>query len=101
MPPNHEIPFVGFNSYDFLPEMDVSADFCFGGDCSSFLPKLEVDFFQESSLLGVDSFAYDDVSISHLVESIVFFGLPKKKRQKRKQRSPNRTSYRASVRTLC
>jgi hypothetical protein len=60
-----------------------------------------MDFFEESSLLGVDLFAYDDVSISHLVESIVSFGSPKKKRQRRKKRSSNRTSYRASVRTAC
>jgi hypothetical protein len=101
MPPYHEIPFEGFDfSYDFLPEMDFGADFCFGGDFS-FLPGLDVDFFEESSLLGVDSFAYDDVSISHSVESIVLFGFPKKKRQKQKLRSPNCTSYRASVRTSC
>jgi hypothetical protein len=81
--------------------MDFGADFSFGGDFSSFLPELEVDFFEESSLLGVDSFAYDDVSISHLVESIVSFGLPKKKQRKWKQRSPNHTSYRASARTSC
>ena len=81
--------------------MDFGADFCFGGDFSSFLPKLEVDFFEESSLLGVDLFAYNDVSISHSVESLVLFGLPKKKQQKRKQRFPNHTSYRASVRTSC
>ena len=95
-------PFEGFDfSSEFLLEMDFGADFCFGGDFSSFLSELEVNFFEESSLLGVDLFAYDDVSISHLVESIVLFGLPKKKQQKRKQCSPNRTSYRASVRTLC
>ena len=55
MPPNPEIPFKGFDfSYDFLPEMDFGEDFCFGGDFS-FLPELDVDFFKESSLLGVDS----------------------------------------------
>jgi hypothetical protein len=41
---------------EFLPEMDFGADFSFGGDFSSFLPELEVDFFKESSLLGVDLF---------------------------------------------
>jgi hypothetical protein len=98
---NPETPFDGFDfSYDFLPEMDFGDDFCFGGDFS-FLPELDVDFFEESSLLGVDLLAYNAVSISHLVESIVLFGWPKKKRQKQKQRSPNRTSYRASVRTSC
>jgi hypothetical protein len=81
--------------------MDFGADFSFGGDFSSFLPELEVDFFEETSLLGVDLFAHDNVSTSHSVESIVSFGSPKKKRQKQKQRSPNRTSYRASVRTPC
>ena len=101
MPPNYDIPFEGFDfSYDFLPEMDFGEDFCFGGDFS-FLPELDVDFFEESSLLGVDSFAYNDVPISHSVESIVLFGLPKKKQRKRKQCSPNCTSYRVSVRTLC
>ena len=79
--------------------MDFGEDVCFGDDFS-FLPELDMDFFEESSL-GVDSFTYDDVSISHLVESIVLFCLPKKKRQKQKQRSPNCTRYRASVRTLC
>jgi hypothetical protein len=74
-------------------------EFSFGGD--SFLPKIEVDFFENTSLLGEDLFAYDDVSISHLVESIVSIGSPGKKGQKRKKRSPNRTSYRASVRTSC
>ena len=59
MPPTNPVtPFEGFDcSYEFLPNMDFGADFCFGGDFSSFLPKLEVDFFEESSLLGVDSFA--------------------------------------------
>jgi hypothetical protein len=70
MPPtNPEPPFEGFNfSYDFLLKMDFGEYFCVGGDFS-FLPELDVDFFEESSL-GVDSFAYNDVSISHLVDSI-------------------------------
>jgi hypothetical protein len=64
MPPtNPVIPFEGFNfSSEFLPEMDFGADFSFGGDFSSFLPDLEVDFFKESALLGVDLFAYHDVN---------------------------------------
>ena len=68
MPPtNPEPPFKGFNfSYEFLPAMDFGEEFGFGGDFS-FLPELNVDFFEESSL-GVDSFAYNDVSISHLGE---------------------------------
>ena len=101
MPPTNAVtPFKGFDfSSEFLPKMNFGADFSFGGD--SFLPEIEVDFFKESSLLGDDLFAYDDVSISHSVESIVLFGSPKKKQQKRKVHSPNRTSYRASVRTLC
>jgi hypothetical protein len=101
MPPTNAVtPFEGFDfSSEFLPEMDFGADFSFGGD--SFLPEIEVNFFEESSLLGDDLFAYDDVSISHSVESIVSIGSPEKKRRKRKQRSPNRTSYRASVRTSC
>jgi hypothetical protein len=86
-------------SSEFLHEMDFGADFSFGGD--SFLPKIEVNFFKNTSLLGEDLFAYNDVSISHLVESIVSIGSPEKKGQKRKKRSPNRTSYRASVRTSC
>ena len=45
MPPNYDIPFEGFDfSYDFFPEMDFGEDFCFGGDFS-FLPELDVDFF--------------------------------------------------------
>ena len=45
MPPNPEIPFEGFDvSNDFLPAMDFGEEFCFGGDFS-FLPELDVDFF--------------------------------------------------------
>ncbi len=86
-------------SSEFLHEMDFGADFSFGGD--SFLPKIEVYFFKNTSLLGEDLFAYNDVSISHSVESIVLIGSPGKKGQKRKKRSLNRTSYRASVKTSC
>jgi hypothetical protein len=86
-------------SSEFLHEADFGADFSFGGD--SFLPEIEVDFFKNTSLLGEDFFAYDDVSISHSVDSIVLIGSPGKKGQKRKKRSPNRTSYGASVRTSC
>ncbi len=73
--------FEGFDcSSEFLPEIDFGADFSFGGD--SFLPKTEVDFFENTSLLGEDLFAYDDVSISHLVESIVSIGSPEKRVEK-------------------
>jgi hypothetical protein len=83
MPPTNAVtPFEEFDfSSEFLPEMDFGADFSFGGD--SFLPEIEVNFFKESSLLGDDLFAYNDVSISHLVESIVLIGSPEKKATKK------------------
>ncbi len=69
-PAGNGLTFEVFNfSSEFLHEMDFGADFSFGGD--SFLPEIEVDFFKNTSLLGEDLFTYDDVSISHLVESIV------------------------------
>ncbi len=66
-------------SSEFLHEMDFGADFSFGGD--SFLPKIEVNFFKNTSLLGEDLFAYDDVSISQ-VDSIVSIGSPGKRDEK-------------------
>ena len=66
-----------FSSDEFLPEMDFGVEFSFGGD--SFLPEIEVDFFKNTSLLGEDLFAYDDVSISHSVESIVLISSAEKK----------------------
>ena len=90
-----------FCSDEFFPEMDFGVEFSFGGD--SFLPEIEVDFFENTSFHGEDFLAYDDVSISHSVESIVSIGSPGEmgRKRKRKKRSPNRTSYRASVRTSC
>ncbi len=61
-------------------------DFSFGGD--SFLPEIEVDFFENTSLLGEDLFAYDDVSISHSVESIVLIGSSEKRDEKRRSILP-------------
>ncbi len=99
-PAGNGLTFEVFNfSSEFLHETDFGAAFSFEGD--SFLPEIEVNLFKNTSLLGEDLFAYDDVSISHLVDSIVLIGSPGKKGQKRKKRSPNRTSYRASVRTSC
>ncbi len=63
--------------------MDFGVEFSFRGD--SFLPEIEVDFFENTSLLGEDSFAYDDVSISHSVESIVSIGSPGKKGTKKEE----------------
>ncbi len=70
-------------SSEFLHEMDFGADFSFGGD--SFLPEIEADFFGNTSLLGEDLFAYDDVSISHLVESIVSICSPEKNGTKKEE----------------
>ncbi len=42
-------------SPEFLHEMDFGVEFSFGGD--SFLPEIEVDFFENTSLLGEDLFA--------------------------------------------
>ncbi len=67
-------------SSEFLHEMDFGADFSFGSD--SFLPEIEVHFFENTSLLGEDLFAYDDVSVSHLVESIVLIDSPEKRDEK-------------------
>ncbi len=72
------LTFKVFNfSSEFLHETDFGAAFSFGGD--SFLPKIEVDFFKNTSLLGEDLFGYDDVSISHSVDSINLIGSPGKK----------------------
>ncbi len=80
-PAGNGLTLEGFNfSSEFLPEMDFGADFSFGGD--SFLPEIELNFFKNTSLLGEGLFTYDDVSISHSVESIVLIGSPEKRDEK-------------------